>query len=97
MALSGIVVFLYGSMVWGVLPIQPQISWEGHLFGAIAGLILAFYYRDRGPQKPTYSWELEPEEDDEMDDVGIKKEPIEDSTGSNALNVQYHYKKRSID
>ncbi len=67
MALSGVVVFLYGSMVWGVLPIQPRISWEGHLFGAIAGLILAIYFRMEGPQRPKYSWELEEEEDDDED------------------------------
>ncbi|MBT3647853.1 MAG: rhomboid family intramembrane serine protease [Flavobacteriales bacterium] len=65
MALSLIVVFLYGSMVWGILPIQPSISWEGHLFGAIAGLILAYYYRGDGPQRPKYIWELEEELDDE--------------------------------
>jgi len=61
MALSGVVVFLYGSMVWGIFPIDPQISWEGHLFGALAGLILAFYFKQSGPQRPKYSWEIEEE------------------------------------
>ncbi len=61
MALSGVVVFLYGSMVWGIFPIDPQISWEGHLFGALAGLILAFYIKQSGPQRPKYSWEIEEE------------------------------------
>ena len=79
MALSGIVVFLYGSMVWGVLPIQPQISWEGHLFGAIAGAILAYYFRNQGPQRPKYSWELEPE----LEEVGALEieKPLETSSG----------------
>jgi len=36
---------LYGSAVWGVLPIHPGISWEGHLCGAIAGAGLAWRYR----------------------------------------------------
>lgn len=68
MAISLIVVFLYGSMIWGVLPIQPHISWESHLMGAIAGLILAIYYKDKGPARKKYSWELEDEdEDDEAD------------------------------
>lgn len=29
--------FLYGSMIWGVLPLQPNVSWLGHLFGFIGG------------------------------------------------------------
>lgn len=45
-ALALIVVFLYGSLVWGMLPQQKNISWEGHLSGFISGLILAVVYRD---------------------------------------------------
>ncbi|MEL6593979.1 MAG: rhomboid family intramembrane serine protease [Bacteroidota bacterium] len=52
MALSMIVAFLYGGMIWGVLPGEEGISWEGHLFGALTGLILAIAFRKRGPQKP---------------------------------------------
>jgi len=45
--LVGVVVFfLYGgSMLFGVLPTQPGVSWEGHLFGALAGVLLAWYFR----------------------------------------------------
>lgn len=64
-AISLLVVFLYGSMIWGVLPIQPHISWESHLLGAIAGMMLAIYYKDRGPGRKVYNWELEDEEDNE--------------------------------
>lgn len=63
MSISLLVVFLYGSMVWGVLPLQPHISWESHLMGAIAGIVLAFYYREQGPRRNLYSWELEDEDD----------------------------------
>ena len=34
--------FYWGSMLWGVLPGQPGISWEGHLFGALGGLVAAW-------------------------------------------------------
>jgi len=32
---------LYGGMVWGVLPTRSYISWEGHLFGLLAGVLVA--------------------------------------------------------
>lgn len=35
------VLILYGGMIWGILPQGRQISWEGHLFGLIAGIIVA--------------------------------------------------------
>jgi membrane associated rhomboid family serine protease len=61
MAISLMVVFLYGSMVWGILPIDEAKSWEGHLMGMISGIIFAFYYKNFGPQNP----EKEIEDDDE--------------------------------
>ena len=46
--LVGIAIFfLYGgTMIFGVLPTNPQVSWEGHLYGAIAGIITAWTYRN---------------------------------------------------
>ena len=32
---------LYGSIVWGILPTRSYISWEGHLFGLLAGVLVA--------------------------------------------------------
>ena len=58
-ALSLIVAFLYGGLIWGVFPIQPGVSWEGHLFGGIAGVVLAWYFRKAGPKRKSYSWEQE--------------------------------------
>jgi len=65
MAISLLVVFLYGGLVWGVLPIFPQISWEYHLFGGITGAILAFVYRRQGPPAQTWSWMSETADDAE--------------------------------
>jgi membrane associated rhomboid family serine protease len=36
---------LYSSILWGVLPGQPGVSWEAHLFGAIAGAVAASLVR----------------------------------------------------
>lgn len=70
LAISMLVVFLYGSMVWGILPIEERISWEGHLMGMIAGIILAFYYKSYGPPLPGQldgDFDEEDEEDDDED------------------------------
>ena len=60
-ALSLFIVFLYGSMIWGVFPTQPRVSWQGHLSGLIVGVILALIYRKQGPQRPKYQYEIEKE------------------------------------
>ncbi len=68
MAISLLVAFLYGGMIWGVLPIDPKVSFEGHLFGGIAGVAVSFLYKDTGPQRKKYEWEIEEEmEDMDMD------------------------------
>ena len=41
-ALAVVVGVLYGSMIFGVLPGRPGVSWEGHLFGAASGAALAW-------------------------------------------------------
>ncbi|MBI1184346.1 rhomboid family intramembrane serine protease [bacterium] len=43
---SLLLTLFYGSMVWGVLPFDPRISWESHLFGALVGLFLSIYFRN---------------------------------------------------
>lgn len=67
-AASLLVCFLYGSLVWGVLPIQPATSWETHLAGALIGAVSALMLRhlDIPPQR-RYSWEDEVDDADEED------------------------------
>ena len=61
-ALSLLIVFLYGSLVWGIFPgLYENVSWESHMLGFFAGIILAVLYRNEGPQEPAYEW-LEEEE-----------------------------------
>lgn len=56
-ALSLLVVFLYGSMVWYTLPIEKGISWEGHLSGGIAGLIFAIFFKRQVAKPEVYEWQ----------------------------------------
>ncbi len=49
MSISLLIIFLYGGMIWGVLPLFQHISWESHLVGALAGIFCAIRYRKQGP------------------------------------------------
>jgi membrane associated rhomboid family serine protease len=51
-ALSFVVIFIYGSMIWYVFPIDKSISWEGHLSGLITGIILSFCYKNEIKASP---------------------------------------------
>lgn len=75
-AVSLMVIFLYGSMVWYLLPVKESVSWEGHLSGFISGLGLAFFYKDYGPQRFQYDWEKEDYEPDEFDALFDEKEEV---------------------
>lgn len=74
-AVSVMVWFLYGSMIWGVLPVRPNMSWELHLSGAILGVALAIVFRrwDVTPVK-RYAWE----DDDSVPDWFPQREAPRD-------------------
>lgn len=98
--ISLFVAFVYGSMIWGVFPIEPHVSWEGHLAGMISGVALAFVYRKRGPQAPKYRYEIEREMGIEPPDLeGIYNERVriaelereESERMANGQEIIYHY------
>ena len=74
-AVSMIVAFVYGGTVWSMFPvtqyIDVSISWEAHLAGAIAGLMVALLYRKQGPQKPVIVWEEEEQEEEIIEPLEI--------------------------
>jgi membrane associated rhomboid family serine protease len=66
-ALSLIVFFLYGGMIWGIFPTNPDISFESHFFGAVLGVAMAVLLKNKDPAPPRkqYSWEQEREDDED--------------------------------
>ena len=67
-AASLLVCFLYGTLVWGVLPIRPGVSWETHLVAALIGLALAIALRRQDiPPRKRYTWEDEEGEQGDSD------------------------------
>ena len=80
-AVSLIIIFLYGSMLWGILPTKKPISWEGHLAGFVAGILVAIFYRNEGPQRKKYQWEI----DEELE---------EQEREANKIEINYRIKER---
>jgi|AntAceMinimDraft_14_1070370.scaffolds.fasta_scaffold14099_3 membrane associated rhomboid family serine protease len=78
MAIALIVVFLYGSMIWGIFPMNNNVSWEGHLSGFAAGIGLAFMYR---PSKIIDKYSVYSEFDEECD-----------CTEYDGIEIKYFYK-----
>ena len=101
-ALSLLVVFLYGSMIWYTLPIDEQISWEGHLSGLIVGLIFALIFKKTIAKPKKYAWEEETfnEADDpflkHFDENGNFIEDLEPEIGyeDKEVQIRYHFKEK---
>ena len=74
MAISLLVVFWYGGMVWGLLPFDYEVSFEAHITGAVSGILLAVLYRDQGPVPERSPLEDEEDEEDEEEENEEKEE-----------------------
>jgi membrane associated rhomboid family serine protease len=95
MAVSFLVTFLYGSMVWGILPIDQTVSWESHLFGSVAGIFCAVYYRKLGPQRPKAQWEID--EENELaaeNELFTNEENKDNASTSQPIVINYEYTER---
>ncbi len=101
-ALSLVVVFVYGSMIWYIFPVKDGISWEGHLSGFAMGLVFALVTKVRLPEVRKYAWERDDynEADDpflqHFDEHGNFIETKPDTT-EETIEIRYHYKKSEED
>ena len=83
-AMSLVVIFLYGSMIWLLLPTEDRISWEGHLSGFLVGFFYAYLYRKKGIIREQFQFS-ETEFDLLFDDHGnfsppkVEEEPLEEN------------------
>lgn len=97
-ALALIVVMFYGGIIWGLLPIQEGVSWEGHLGGALMGILGAYFFKGINPPQ-RFIWDDQEEEDKDIveDPFWMPKQtesieiPIENSDAF-PLEVKYHFK-----
>jgi membrane associated rhomboid family serine protease len=77
-ALSLVVVFLYGSLVWYIFPTEERISWEGHLSGFIVGFVFAFMFRKKGPLPKPFEFSENKEFESMFDEEGNFNPPQEE-------------------
>ena len=100
-AISLFGVFVYGSMVWGIFPMEQRVSWEGHLMGFFSGIVLAFLFREKGPQRPKFQYEIEKEMGIEPPDfeaewrekmLQAEREEEERLKQAAQIHIIYHYK-----
>ena len=98
-ALSLIVVFIYGSLLWYIFPVKEGISWEGHLAGFLTGLFLSIVIKAKIPNPKKYAWEREDfdEEDDPFlrhfdADGNFRELPTVENPAQDEVKVNYVYK-----
>ncbi len=103
-ALSLMIIFLYGSMIWYVFPVKEGMSWEGHLGGLITGIVFSIIFRKTIAKPEKYIWQQpDYQEDDDpflkhFDADGNFIEHIDkeiEPESEESPKITYHFKKRS--
>lgn len=90
-AVSLIVIFLYGSLIWGIFPIEERISWEAHLLGLFSGIIVAVLFKTQGPKAPKMLYELHEELGIEPENEYWKEPHISQNDPQNQPRIIVNY------
>ena len=96
LAISLLVVFVYGSLFWGLFPLEQGISWEGHLSGAFTGFLLGIIFRKVDPTEEVLEHEPDWGEDDEEPpfDDWKKDDQEPENVATPQITITYHYKEK---
>ncbi len=91
LAISMIIFFLYGGMIYGLFPFDDSISWESHIMGSVAGIFLAFYFK----KTPIYLGEAETSTKipNAKEDILHQAKNVSHTAGKNR-KIRYFYQDR---
>ena len=95
LALSLLVVFLYGSMVWGLVPVEPGVSHEAHISGALIGVLLAVYFRNSPPKdfpKPFGIEDISDDLSEQIERYGPDYWQEDNDSQQTGIKINYQYK-----
>ena len=87
MTISAIIIFLYGGMIYGIVPnaVEANVSWESHLMGGLVGLLLAFLFRK-------VKVIIDPEEPEDTDNDSTHKNVMNHTGTEDSIDIRYTYK-----
>ena len=88
MAISLVVAFSYGSMMWGIFPLEEHVSWEAHLFGAISGVIMAIYSRKKYYSPDKYNLTVDPAFEEYVDEYNAQLKMIQEEEEEERIRKQ---------
>ena len=86
-AVSLVVTFLLGGMIYGIFPTNDNISWESHLLGSLAGIFCAFYFRSVPTFERIRKVDLLSEDADEKE----LEHALNSDLSDKAISFQYDY------
>ncbi len=96
MAISLLTVFLYGSLIWGIFPLEKQVSWEGHLMSMVWGIILALFYKKYIPRSAVHPLTNDDSKNEFLygEDYWKTEDQLDTETLDKSTKITYFYKEK---